>query len=149
MPYLLPLVAQKLPDRLTFRQAIDHIYPGRSLGALHKDCQFLGIDTAVRGQASLTQHDCWVLYVFLCWRCWRDFRTPEWSRYRSEYEVDCCGDDGELDPELQLGFVDMVGGSTADFEKRWNAAIAAVHEQNRQKQKELKDECRKYAEAAA
>ena len=104
------------PERLTIREAAAAF--GRSVGALHRDCEALGIDTSVFSGGCISRQDFWILYVYLCWRVAKTGSTPGWNGDRNDYKIDCPTDEAKLSC---LSSFDKA--SREDCDTRFDAAI--------------------------
>ena len=102
-------------DRLTIGEAARMF--NRAAGALYRDCQYLGIDTSVPKGGCLTREDCWILYVFLCWKLHCQQTRAWWRGDRTDYEKDC------QTTEQKLAYVRLAGGSRIDFNQRFDGAL--------------------------
>ena len=96
----------------------------RSVGALHRDCVYLDIDTSRRTASGgcLTRDDIWIIYAHLCWRVWTQFTNPYWRGDRKDYSRDCPTD------EDKSRYVEYVGGSKKDCFSRFDEAIRQKRE---------------------
>ena len=116
LDWLVPqLVASTPPERLTLSEA-SHMF-GRAKGALYRDCQYLGIDTSVPRGGCLTRDDCWILYVFLCWKLHCQYTRQWWRGDRQDYARDCQTN------EQKLAYVALAKGSKIDFNSRFDNAL--------------------------
>lgn len=102
-------------DRLTISEA--SVMFERAKGALYADCRYLGIDTSVPRGGCLDKDDCWILYVFLCWKLHGQQTKAWWRGDRADYEQDC------QTAEQKLAYVQLVGGSKLDFNRRFDTAL--------------------------
>lgn len=102
-------------ERLTLSEAAKLF--GRAKGAIYRDCRHLGIDTSVPKGGCLTRDDCWIIYVFLCWKLHCQNTRAWWRGDRRDYEKDC------QTTEQKLAYVALAKGSKVDFNRRFDNAL--------------------------
>lgn len=118
LPWLNPVTVEHQKSRLTLREA-SAMFDGRGASRIKRDCDFLGIDTSAPRGGCLDESDCWSLYVFYCWRTWKQFHVQSWRGDRKDYWADVEPDD----EKGRLWFVDWCRGSRQDCTARFKQAL--------------------------
>lgn len=114
LPWLKVVEISQKRNRLTLREASTLF--DRSKTALRNDCRFLGIETDC-SRGCISKQDAWLLYVFLCWKKYKDFTCSDWRGDRKDWLEDCPTDNAKL------YFVKKIGGSEGDLSKRFDQAV--------------------------